>query len=312
MRVRLSEMNNEVNTAMKIKTIGRHARESFKSIFRNGWMTAASIGAVTVTLLLVGVFFAIIMNLNSVATSIEKDVSIKVLVETTADENQKKALEQQINELEGVESVSYSSKENELNELIESFGEDGEVLKLYEQDNPLNDAFIVKARNPESTGDVAKAIQKLEFVYDVNYGQAQTEKLFQIISIARNVGLVLIIGLLFTAIFLISNTIKLTINARRQEIEIMRLVGATNGFIRWPFFLEGLWLGAFGSIIPISIIAIIYKNVQSYLEPHLGSTFIQLLDFSPFVYQLSGLLLLMGCVIGVAGSLMSIRKFLKV
>ncbi|NCU16666.1 permease-like cell division protein FtsX [Pallidibacillus pasinlerensis] len=297
---------------MKYRTVGRHARESFKSIFRNGWMTVASVGAVTVTLLLVGVFYAILMNLNSVATSIEKDVSIKVLVETTADENQQKALEQQIKDLDGVESVTYSSKEDELNALIESFGEDGEVLKLYEQDNPLNDAFIVKASKPESTGKIAAAIQKFEHVFDVNYGQAQTEKLFDVIKVARTIGIVLILGLLFTAIFLISNTIKITINARSEEIEIMRLVGATNGFIRWPFFLEGLWLGVFGSIIPISIIAILYKNVSNFIEPHIGNTFIQLLDFSPFVYQLSGLLLLMGCVIGVIGSLMSVRKFLKV
>lgn len=305
-------MNNEVITVMKLRTIGRHVRESFKSIWRNGWMTFASVGAVTVTLLLVGVFYVILMNLNEVANSIEEDVTIKVLIDTTATPEQQKALETELKSMPEIKSVVFSSKDNELNQLVDSFGQQGEILKLYEQENPLNDAFLVKAEEPETTKQVAKKIEKLESVHLVNYGQNDVDKLFKIISISRNVGLVIIIGLLLTAVFLISNTIKITIVARRREIEIMRLVGATNGFIRWPFFLEGLWLGIFGSIIPITIIAMLYKNIYGYLAPKLEGNFIQILDFTPFVYQVSLLLLLMGCIIGVWGSMMSVRKFLKV
>lgn len=305
-------MNNEVITVMKLRTIGRHVRESFKSVWRNGWMTFASVGAVTVTLLLVGVFYVILMNLNEVANSIEEDVTIKVLIDTTATPEQQKALETELKSMPEIKSVVFSSKDNELNQLVDSFGQQGEILKLYEQENPLNDAFLVKAAEPETTKQVAKKIEKLENVHLVNYGQNDVDKLFKIISISRNVGLVIIIGLLLTAVFLISNTIKITIFARRREIEIMRLVGATNGFIRWPFFLEGLWLGIFGSIIPITIIAILYKNIYGYLGPKLEGNFIQILDFTPFVYQVSLLLLLMGCIIGVWGSMMSVRKFLKV
>ncbi len=305
-------MNNEVITVMKLRTIGRHVRESFKSIWRNGWMTFASVGAVTVTLLLVGVFYVILMNLNEVANSIEEDVTIKVLIDTTATPEQQKALETELKSMPEIKSVVFSSKDNELNQLVDSFGQQGEILKLYEQENPLNDAFLVKAVEPETTKQVAKKIEKLESVHLVNYGQNDVDKLFKIISISRNVGLVIIIGLLLTAVFLISNTIKITIVARRREIEIMRLVGATNGFIRWPFFLEGLWLGIFGSIIPITSIAILYKNIYGYLAPKLEGNFIQILEFTPFVYQVSLLLLLMGCIIGVWGSMMSVRKFLKV
>lgn len=308
----MSEMNNEVITVMKFRTIGRHIRESFKSIWRNGWMTFASVGAVTVTLLLVGVFYVILMNLNEVANSIEEDVTIKVLIDTTATPEQQQALEKELKSMPEIKSVVFSSKDNELNQLVDSFGQQGEILKLYEQENPLNDAFLVKAVDPETTKQVAKKIEKLESVHLVNYGQNDVDKLFKIISISRNVGLVIIIGLLLTAVFLISNTIKITIVARRREIEIMRLVGATNGFIRWPFFLEGLWLGIFGSIIPITIIAILYKNIYGYLAPKLEGNFIQILEFTPFVYQVSLLLLLMGCIIGVWGSMMSVRKFLKV
>ena len=149
----------------------------------------ASIGAVTVTLLLVGVFFVILLNLNAVATSIEKDVSIKVLIDTTADENQQKVLGQQLKDMPEIGSVEYSSKDNELDRLIESFGEDGEMLKLYEQDNPLNDTFIVKANDPQQTVAIAKKIEKMENVYEVNYGQAETENC---LNLLKRVGMLVL------------------------------------------------------------------------------------------------------------------------
>ncbi|MCU9612964.1 permease-like cell division protein FtsX [Caldibacillus lycopersici] len=298
---------------MKFRTIGRHLKESLKNIVRNGWMTFASVSAVTVTLVLVGVFFIILMNLNQVATSIEEDVEIKVLIDTTATDADQEKLTQQIKDISEVGSVTFSSKEKELDALIDSFGEDADLFKqLYEERNPLNAAFIVKTKDPLDTMKAAEKIEKLDFVYKVRYGQNDVEKLFDIIKVSRNVGIVLIIGLLFTAIFLISNTIKITIVARRKEIEIMRLVGATNSFIRWPFFLEGLWLGILGSIIPITAIIVLYKEISTFLEPKLVGNFIQILDFNPFAYQVSGILLLIGCVIGVWGSLMSVHKFLKI
>jgi cell division transport system permease protein len=122
----------------------------------------------------------------------------------------------------------------------------------------------------------------------------------------------LIVGLLFTAMFLISNTIKITIMARKREIEIMRLVGATNGFIRWPFFLEGLWLGILGALIPIAIVSAAYYYAYDFLNEKLKDHFIKLLEFNPFVYQLSAILIIMGAAIGIWGSLMSVRKFLRV
>ena len=117
----------------------------------------------------------------------------------------------------------------------------------------------------------------------MNYGKGKIEKLFNFLNISRNVGIVLIIGLLFTAMFLISNTIKITIIARRKEIEIMKLVGATNWFIRRPFFLEGMWLGLFGSILPVAIIGTSYYYANNYLSEKLKGNFIQVLDFSPFL-----------------------------
>lgn len=297
---------------MKIRTLRRHVKESFRSVMRNGWMTFASVSAVTVTLLLVGIFLIVMMNLNKIATDIENDVEIRVHIDVTATEEDQQKLKEEISALPGVESIQFSSKDEELQNLMESLGEDGKVFAMFEQDNPLNDVFVVKAKEPQDTIEIAKKIEKMDFTHKVRYGQGTVEKLFGFIDTARNIGLVLIAGLLFTAIFLISNTIKITIVARRREIEIMRLVGATNSFIRWPFFLEGLWLGILGSIVPIIAIAVVYNYFLDFVKPKMVGHFIQVLDFSPLIFQVSALLILLGAIIGVWGSLMSVRKFLKI
>jgi cell division transport system permease protein len=297
---------------MKSRTFRRHVRESFKSLGRNGWMMFASVSAVTITLLLVGVFFVIMMNLNNVATSIEEDVEIRVHIDVAATKENQQTLRENIEKMPAVKTISFSTKEKELDQLMSSFGKEGDAFAMFEQDNPLSDVFIVQTKNPTDTMKAAKEIEKLQYVGKVNYGQGSVEKIFKVTDFSRNVGIVLIIGLLFTAMFLISNTIKITIFARRKEIEIMKLVGATNWFIRWPYFLEGLWLGLLGSILPVVIIGISYYYANNYLSEKLKGNFIQVLDFNPFIYQVSGLLILMGAVIGIWGSVMSVRKFLKV
>ncbi len=294
---------------MKISTMVRHLRESLKSLSRNGWMTFASVSAVTVTLLLVGVFIVLMLNMNNIANDLEKDVEIRVHLELNTSKDQISVLKQQINQVSGIDSVKFSSKENELRNLVEDMGSD---FKLFEQDNPLYDVFIVKAKDPLQTKIIAHKIDQLPHTKSAIYGEAKVEKLFHVLKIARNVGLVLIVGLLFTAMFLISNTIKITIVARRKEIEIMKLVGATNWFVRWPFIFEGLWLGILGSIIPITIVSVGYSYLHQWLAPRLTSHFIQILNVTPFIYEVNALILIMGCLIGVWGSFMSVRKFLRV
>lgn len=302
-------MSTEVSTAMNFRTLGRHVRESLKSLRRNSWMTFASVSAVTVTLLLVGVFIVIMMNLNQLAENLENDVEIKVVADPIADESAVKALQKKITSTEGVLEVVFSSKDQELTNLIESLGPE---LSLYKQSNPLGDALFVKAKDPQQTAKIAKKIGTYDTVDKVEYGEGKIEKLFKVLNTSRNVGLVLILALLFTAMFLISNTIRITIVARGREIEIMKLVGATNNFVRIPFLLEGIWLGILGAIIPMLIISIVYYNLYEYWEPKLQGELFQLLNTMPFVFQLNGLMLFMGIFIGVWGSFMSVRKFLKV
>ncbi|KUP05238.1 cell division protein FtsX [Bacillus coahuilensis p1.1.43] len=294
---------------MKISTFFRHIRESFRNIIRNSWMTFASVSAVTVTLLLVGVFVVLMLNMNKIATDIEEDVEVKVFIDLEADEAAIQELGKNLESIAGVANVEYSSKEQELQNLIEDLGED---FSLFEQDNPLYNTYTVKAVDPRRTDFVADQASTYDFVNSVEYGEERVEQLFSFFEVARNVGLVLIVGLLFTAMFLISNTIKITIVARRKEIEIMKLVGATNWFVRWPFILEGLWLGMLGSVIPISLITTGYIYGYDLIQPKLENYFFSILDVTPFIYQVNIIILLLGSLIGVWGSMMSVRKFLKI
>jgi len=308
----LFETRLREDTDMKAKTLSRHLREGVKNLSRNGWMTFASVSAVTVTLLLVGVFLTAIMNMNHFATKVEQDVEIRVHVDPAAKEADQKKLEEDMSKVAKVDSIKYSSKEEELKRLIKSLGDSGKTFELFEQDNPLKDVFVVKAKEPTDTAAIAKKVEKMQFVSNVQYGKGQVEKLFDTVKTGRNIGIALIAGLLFTAMFLISNTIKITIYARSTEIEIMKLVGATNWFIRWPFLLEGLFLGVLGSIIPIGVILVMYNSLQGVFNEKLGGTIFELLPYNPFVFQLAGLLVLIGALIGMWGSVMSIRRFLKV
>ena len=294
---------------MKFRTFRRHFSNSFKSLGRNAWMTFASISAVTVTLLLVGVFIVIMMNLNKIADNIENDVEIKVIVDLAADEKAVASLEKEVRETPGVLEVEFSSNEQELDKMIQGLGDE---FGLYKQDNPLRHALYAKAEDPQKTASISKKIDTYEYTHEVIYGEGKVEKLFDVLNTGRNVGIVLIVALLFTAMFLISNTIRITIAARKTEIGIMKLVGATNNFVRVPFLIEGALLGIFGAILPMLLITLAYLNLYDLIIPRLEGNLFQPLEMTPFIYQLNGLILGLGIVIGVWGSFMSVRKFLKV
>jgi cell division transport system permease protein len=303
-------MKQEGSTDMKTNTVKRHIREGFKSLGRNGWMTFASISAVTVTLILVGTFLSIIMNVNNMATSLEEDVEVHAYIDIIATPEMHDKLKGEIEKLDQVDSIVFSSKEEELEKLKKNFGDEAKAFDLIEQENPLHDTFIIKAKDPQEIPALAEEIKVLDNVAKVNYGQGKVEKLFDTVNTIRNVGVVLIIGLLFTAMFLISNTIKVTIFARKEEIEIMRLVGAKNSFIRWPFLIEGLLLGMLGSIIPIIFVLVTYQSSYSMITDKMNGM-IEVMPLFPYAFIISLILLLIGGCIGMWGSVMSIRKFLK-
>lgn len=293
----------------------RHLREGFKGTLRNGWMTFAAISAVTITLLLVGVFALVMFNVNEISENVENDVEIQVFVTRTAEEANVEKLGENLEQIPGVASVTFSSKEDELENFRNQLGEDANAYGTVEKDNPLHDRYIVKASDPLETETVADAVQSLANVDKVTYGQDYIDKMFAFFNGIRIGGLVLIVGLTLMAMFLISNTIKMTIFSRRREIEIMRLVGAKNSFIRWPFFIEGLLLGVFGALIPIAVIYFGYDVAYSALQPsldQLNSDIFKLIDPSILTTQVSLVLLALGAFIGIWGSTTSLGRFLKV
>jgi cell division transport system permease protein len=301
--------------AMKLRTFGRHGKEGLKNLGRNGWMTFASISSVTVALLLVGFFTALMVNLNFISDQVRHQVEVRVDIDKATTKAQTMELKKKIEALPLVANVKYVTKKENLNELIESMSRNGKenpALASLRDENPLPNSFQVKTKHPEDAITVANAIKPFDNVTSVKYGDGKgtVEKMLSITDTARNVGLAIIIGLLFTAVFLIGNTIKLTILSRRKEIEIMKLVGATNGFIRWPFFVEGLLLGVLGAVVPI---VLLWTGYDTFYDIFLKNySFFDLIPLYPAIYYLAGGLLLIGAFIGVWGSVTSVRKFLRV
>jgi cell division transport system permease protein len=304
---------------MKASTFLRHFREGGKSVIRNGWMTFASVGAIAISLLVLGVFLLLALNVNYIAGQIESEVEVRVFLEVNTPEQEVESLHNQIGSMANVSKVVFVSKEEGLEILRETLGEENRgVLDGLDQENPLPDSFTVEVVDPQLVGSVAAQISALNEgkavppIMKVDYGKGTVETLFKITRMVRNVGLVLVAGLAFTAMFLIANTIKLTILARRKEISIMKLVGATNSFIRGPFFVEGAILGIFGSIIPVVILIYGYYELLIATKVDLGLMLIKMLPLQDVVISMTGLLMGIGIVIGVWGSTLSIRKYLKV
>lgn len=305
---------------MKISTVGRHFREGGKNIFRNGWMSFASASAISISLFILGVFLLLAVNVNQWTKEVENQVQINVYLELTASPAQVSELQNAIGSIPEVSKVEFISKDEGIDILREKLGTDGEsILEGFEGDgNPLPDAFHVQVNEPRQVSIAADKIETLDIgqaeprISKVDYGKGTVESLFKVTRIVQNAGLILVIGLAFTAMFLISNTIKLTIVARRREIGIMKLVGATNSFIRWPFFIEGAMLGIVGSLIPAIILLYGYWQLVEKSRLALSTLMIQMMPLSEVGPRIAMILLGLGFLIGIWGSTISVRKFLKV
>ncbi|MGX6962173.1 permease-like cell division protein FtsX [Vagococcus xieshaowenii] len=294
-----------------IRNFFRHIGESFKSLKRNGWMTLASVSAVTVTLVLVGIFLSVILNVSKLAQDIEKAVDVSVFVELGTEDKGLDKLEKELQTLPGVTNVKFSSSEEQYEKLVETMGDSFEIFKGDE--NPLYDVFIVSAKTPEAVKQVQKKAETLTNVYKADYGGLSSDKIFSLSKNVRFWGLIGMALLLFVAIFLISNTIRITIISRKREIQIMRLVGAKNAYIRWPFFLEGAWIGILGSIVPILTVLFGYrKSYQVIMKTFMATGNYSLIHPDELTMWLASLVLIIGVVIGSIGSIFSMRRFLKI
>lgn len=305
---------------MKFSTLLRHLREGALSIIRNGWMSFASISSIFISLFILGVFLLLSINVNNLTEQIESQVQIRVYLKTEIEQSKIDSLAKSIGALPEVSKIVFVPKAEGMELLRRNLGEDGSaILDGYtDENNPLPDAFTVDVVDPEQVGFVAKKITAIGEAdgdmpfMSVKYGQGTVEALFRVTTAVRNVGLVIVLGLAVTAMFLISNTIKMTIIARRREIGIMKLVGATNHFIRWPFFVEGALIGIVGSGLTTAVLLGAYSQLVEVSQYELGLMMIKLVTLEETGLLVSSILIGLGTVLGVWGSTISVRKYLKV
>lgn len=295
---------------MKLKTGEYFIQEVFHSLRRNNWMTFASIGTVAVSLFVLGVFLILVLNMNRLAGMLESQVQISVYLEDHLTDREKRQIGYDIESLQGIDSVTYVDRETAKERLKERLGDQKYLLDALSEDNPLPDAFEVTVTTPSVVELAAGAIGSMQGVEEAKYGQDVVEHLFDITRLMRIFGFVLM-GLLGGAtLFIISNTIRLTVFARRKEIAIMKYVGATDWFIRWPFLLEGIVLGCIGGLIAAVALRSFYAAMAAKIYSTLA--FFPLMPQYPFMNYVTLAILLAGIVIGAIGSVISLKRFLRV
>ena len=295
---------------MRLKTGEYFIQEVFHSLRRNNWMTFASIGTVAVSLFVLGVFLILVLNMNRLVGMLESQVQISVYLEDHLTDREKRQIGYDIESLQGIDTVTYVDREEAKARLAERLGDQKYLLDALSEDNPLPDAFEVTVTTPSVVESAAEAIDSLQGVEEAKYGQDVVEHLFDITRLMRIFGFVLM-GLLGGAtLFIISNTIRLTVFARRREIAIMKYVGATDWFIRWPFLLEGIVLGCIGGFIAAVALRSFYAAMAAKIYSTLA--FFPLMPQYPFMNYVTLAILLAGIVIGAIGSVISLKRFLRV
>lgn len=295
---------------MKLRTSEYFIREVLISLRRNNWMSFASVGTVAVSLFVLGVFMLLVLNMNRLASTLESQVQISVYLQDDIKDSVRDKVEKDILEMQGIESVKYVGRDEAMERLKERLGDQKYLLDALEEKNPLPDSIEVTVKMPEMVETAANAIVKMHGVEEAKYGQDVVEHLFDITRLMRIFGLALMVLLAGATLFIISNTIRLTVFARRKEIAIMKYVGATDWFIRWPFLLEGMVLGCIGGIIAALALRSFYAAMAAKIYSTL--TFFPLMPQYPFMNYVSAAIVVSGMVIGTIGSTISLKRFLKV
>lgn len=296
-----------------IRMLGRSIRDAVKSVIRNFSLSLASISCITITLIIVSVALIASFNVQNFTEAIEKDMTIVVFLDNDAKEEDVKTIEKAIKAIPNVEKYTYQTKQ----EVKEKMQEESEVFNAVldnweEQDSPLKDTFQVKVKEVTAIRNTAEKIEKIDKVSIVRYGEGMVDKMVTAFSSIQKLTYGIVIALIIVTVFLIINTIKLTISARKREIGIMRLVGASNLTIKIPFIIEGMILGIFGSIIPVIVTTYGYLAFYKHFDGYLYSKLVQLIKPEPFIYQASLIVIGIGILVGMIGSASAVRRYLKI
>ncbi|MFL0366082.1 MULTISPECIES: permease-like cell division protein FtsX [Pseudobacillus] len=289
--------------------MNRPLREGIKNIRRNGWMSFASISALAFMFLLVGSAAAVIFNIHHMTKKVEKDVEIRAYLEEGVDHE---LLLQKIRNLGSVEKAVFIPKEQGLSDFANSLGSDGKAFEMLKEDNPLNDVIVIRTKDPLNTPELAAKIKEFGSIEKMNYGEKIVDPLFKTTNFVRTVGFIFIAGLTLISLYIVSNTIHLTVMARKDEIKLQKLIGATNSFVSRPFLVEGGIIGLGGAIIPALVLSLGYQWVYRIINGELDVAVLQILPPGIFLTVFSSGIILGGILIGMCGALFSVNRFLKV
>ena len=305
-------MRKEVIRQMRaFRIFFRSIRDALKSVVRNFSLSFASIMCTTITLILVAVAVVAAANVNNATKLIEDELTIVTYLKKDVTEEQIDNIKSEISSYKNVEEVTFKSKDEwklEMSEYDDSF----KTVLDYLDENPLMDSFVLKVNDVKKLSETSEYIKAINGVDTVKYGEGMVEQVISVFDIVQKIVVVVVIALVVVTSFLISNTIKLTIFSRRNEIEIMRLVGVSNITIKLPFLFEGFIIGLIGSIIPVCITIYGYVILYSRMHGKLLSNMIMLIKPYPFVFWVSLIVVAIGALVGMYGSIKAVRKYLKV
>ena len=277
---------------------------------RNGLMTLASISTVALSLFMLGVFLCGVINLNNMASSLENQVQLSIYLKDGLTTDQIMAVGKQIKAIPNLKHLEFVNKEQAMKEFKARLGDQQQLVNALGDVNPLPNSYVLTFDNPSDVKATAKLAATFQGVESTHYGQDIVEELFRITQVIRIGGIVLIAFLAAATLFIISNTIRLTVFARRKEIAIMKYVGATNGFIRWPFLIEGMLLGLVGAVIAVLCVGEFYHFITMEVSESLA--FFPLVPMFPFFYDVAIYILGGGIVVGAIGSTISLKQYMKV
>ncbi len=294
-----------------IRILIRNFRDALRSVLRNFSLSIASITCITITLVLVALSIVISANIDHFTKNLEDTLTVVVYLNEDVTEEEKDKVIEGIKSLDNYDSYIYKSKDEWKEEMASTSSELGTTLS-YLDTNPLLDSIVVKVKDIKSLSYVASSIRNMDGVKSAKYGEDTVDKMILMFDVVSKVTIVIVLALILVTAFLISNTIKLTIFSRRNEIEIMRLVGTSNFAIKQPFIIEGFILGVIGAIIPIIITVYGYILFYEHFDGYLFSHVIELIKPSNLVWFVSIILVVVGGVVGMFGSNRAVRKYLKI
>lgn len=293
------------------RIIARSFRDAFKSVVRNFSLSFASIMCTTITLILVAVALICAANTYNATKEMEDELTVVVYLKKDVSEENIKNIKSELENMDNIEEVTFKSNDQWKLEMSD-FDDTFKTVLNYMDENPLLNSFIIRVKEVRNLAETSEHVRAITGVENVKYGEDMVETLISVFDILQKIVVVVAIALVVVTAFLISNTIKLTIFSRRSEIEIMRLVGASNIAIKLPFIIEGFVIGLIGSIIPICITIYGYVILYSKMHGHLFTNMIVLLEPYNFVFQVALILALIGGIVGMLGSLKAVRKYLKI